>query len=524
MIQRFCFIVFLCLLVALCQAEDKKKNFSERKISSEEELWTEYTNAYDQKDIDKKKFLVQNYPAWADSFARRLITSYLSYTLKDKRDVADRMLHVIKDIAQVYEQVFATPYLLQQANFYESLNLKSKKKALEAIIVFFQAQTSKNAMYLFDITTSHQKELDSDKISDELKKEFIKNNRPLSEKSILAAKNLTKEWLIQDPGEDITKKYLLISIQDKIVVYQIELYQQALALYRQIDDYWSIADILTQLGQQSLSQGEMDQAIHWLQESLEFFEKLKDYVNLAKTYNSLGLITCSQKEFKKADEHYHKGLEIARIVENLPAMASLCNNLGALNKILAKYNDAKKFFEESLVFYRTIQDQSGIATVLNNLGTIAFLEKDYDKANRYLEESLALTSMLKDGSGVAHTFKILASVATNQKRYLRAQVCLEESLDILKSLKDSSNINMTDDELKRLKDKYTPAQNDKEYYHEKLRFAKLTKNITGIRDSENKIIEIEKSEKKRMTILIVTFFSLVLASLGYVAWKARKKR
>ncbi|NUM32989.1 MAG: tetratricopeptide repeat protein [Candidatus Brocadiae bacterium] len=513
------FGVFFLIFFSCAIAQD------DRMVYSEQELWLEYMKAYTLKNDLRREFLVRSYPEWSDQYARRLMTGYLSFFLKEDTEVAQKNLDVLKSIGELHKTIFGSSLLLKQAKFYELLSQENKKQALEAILISHQAKVTKNAMYLFSLELEHQNSLDKDQISEEIQKQFEKNNRTLSSLSAIEGKDKGKEWLIHDKGTNPGKKYLLVFYKDKIVVYQIELYQRALEIFRQIQDEYSIADTLNSLANLAHAQGRTQDASLYFAQCLELFEKMQDNLNVAKALNSLGLLAYSDKEYEKAHKYYQKATESAAKTENYTAKATILNNLGALHKTWQKYEEAIKFFDESLNYYTILRDAAGIATALNNLGAIYLEQKDYPKAKENLEKSLMISRDAGDEGGMAHTLNILASLYTAKEEYQKSQLCLEESLKIGKKFQNESMVKSTLLEMQELQKKQFPTEKTKEYYQDKLDIAKMIGSAVDVVETEKEIAQLEKVERpqsqeakyKNVIMIVLSFIAFFILTI-VVLW------
>ncbi len=490
----------------------------DKPVNSEQELWLEYMKAYSLKKDMRKEYLVRKYPDWSEQYAKRLMTGYLSFFLKDDDTVAQKNLNVLKSIAQMHNQLFGNTLLMQQASFYEALPKEKKRLALEAIMLAYQAKMTNNAMYLFSVEPTHQSALDNNQITEEIKKQFEENKRPLSSLAIIEAKDKGKEWLINDKGGNPDKKYLLLPYKEKVVVYHIELYQRALKICHSIQDEYSIAEIFNSLGFLSHSQGRLNDATIYFKQAMEYYIKFKDNLNVSKNLNSLGLLAYSEKEYTKAHSFYKQAMEYANKTENYTARATILNNLGALHKSWSKYDDAEKYFEESLNYYTMLKDQAGLSTSLNNLGAILLEKKQYKKAKDYLEKSLSMSRNLGDDGGVAQTLNLLSDYYLSQKDYKSSQKCLEESLKIGQKMRSVAMVESSLQEIEKLQRQKYPAAN---MDPNKLDILKIMDDAVEISSHQRESARLDKvdsiqsrdAQYKRVLMIMMALMVFISASI-----------
>jgi tetratricopeptide (TPR) repeat protein len=166
-----------------------------------------------------------------------------------------------------------------------------------------------------------------------------------------------------------------------------ERYQQALALFRAVDDGPGMAATLDGLGMASSSLGENPRAQGYLEEALALRRRLGQPE--AGTRNDLCLVLQRQGRFRAAGACYETALALARELKDRALEATVLNNLGGIDQNLGEPAGAIAHFQQALELQRALGNELGEGAILNNLGF-------YDQGLGEVEEAL-----LQYGSALA---------------------------------------------------------------------------------------------------------------------------
>jgi non-specific serine/threonine protein kinase len=150
------------------------------------------------------------------------------------------------------------------------------------------------------------------------------------------------------------------------------LFEQSLALWRQLGQTRGIADVLMQLGWMSLRSGAYEQAVARLEESLALFRSIDDTILMGFGLAGLGEAALRQGQYERA----------------------------------------RPLLEESLALRRHYNDKWGMGTSLGSLGWLALRQGDYARMRAAMAESLSLRLDTGDKGGLAWCLEKLAEAAT----------------------------------------------------------------------------------------------------------------
>ncbi len=180
------------------------------------------------------------------------------------------------------------------------------------------------------------------------------------------------------------------------------------------------AKALNGAGGLAWTQGDYAVARRLFEESLAVFRDLGDRWGMAGPLNNMGLVALEQGDYSVARGVFGESLAILRELRDQRGMALALGNLGIVTMEQGDYAGARGLQEESLSICRELGDRRGIAVALNNLGLVAWSQGDYVAARGLDEESLLLFRELGERRGIAYTLEALAALAAAEGTPRRA--------------------------------------------------------------------------------------------------------
>jgi tetratricopeptide (TPR) repeat protein len=190
-----------------------------------------------------------------------------------------------------------------------------------------------------------------------------------------------------------------------------DLFEQSLAIQREVGDPASVAFSLTGLGQVSLALGQPESARSLCDEAMPIWRSLEDEAGIAWSLNILGNVAAARGELETARALLEEGLARWRGAGDRWGIAWSLNELGNLVAAQGEYAAARALYEGSLTIKREIGDKAGLAWSFDNLGLVACLQGDYSAARRLYRECLTIRRELGDRRGMAACLDGLAKVA-----------------------------------------------------------------------------------------------------------------
>lgn len=215
----------------------------------------------------------------------------------------------------------------------------------------------------------------------------------------------------------------------------VSAYEEALSLCRQNNFRTREGITLLELGSAIYSQGKYENAAEYFERSLPIFREMKDRQHEWQALNRLAIAFVSIGRSDKGTEHYEQALAISRNLMDRPAQAQILTNLAIAYSRLSRTDEAIASFEESVKISREEKQRQQEAKALSSLGTTYMAVSNYDKAISSYEQAIAVSREIKDRETEANTLTALANVYSTLTRYDKALEYLEPSLTIVNELK-----------------------------------------------------------------------------------------
>lgn len=190
--------------------------------------------------------------------------------------------------------------------------------------------------------------------------------------------------------------------------------------------------------------GELDQARQVYEQALALSREIGESKGIAASLNSLGTAVQEQGDHRQALFFFEESLALRRTLVDNPStqrgIAVVLNNIGGSWHCQGDFARARAAFDECLAAFRVLGDKHGIAIVLNNLGEAARDQGDYERSLNCHEESLALNHELGNKEGVAFSLTNIGEVAGLQGDFARAEKLTAEALALFRELGHKAGI------------------------------------------------------------------------------------
>jgi non-specific serine/threonine protein kinase len=189
----------------------------------------------------------------------------------------------------------------------------------------------------------------------------------------------------------------------------------------------------------AFEQGENQEAVRLFEQALALQKEIGDKRSIAISLNGLGMVAKNQGDFASAQSYYEESLSIGRELGNRQICANLLNNLGNIAHAQGDRAQERALKEEALAIWRELGDKPAIATAIHNLGLLAQSEGDLAAAKLFYSESLTIWQEHGDKS-MAYSLFGLGQIACSEGDYARAHILLKESLSIREKIGDKKGI------------------------------------------------------------------------------------
>ena len=187
-------------------------------------------------------------------------------------------------------------------------------------------------------------------------------------------------------------------------------------------------------GELALGRGDLARACELLEEALELYRGLEDEAGVAAVLVELGQTARAQGDNERAATLSAESLELGRKLDEPKVAAIALNTLGHLERHRGNLEGAIARYEESLALFRELGHGWGIAYTLANLAGVAVGRGDLDRAYALGEESRKIYGELGDRSGMALAQIRLGDVSRERGEGKRARALYGDALALYREV------------------------------------------------------------------------------------------
>jgi tetratricopeptide (TPR) repeat protein len=168
------------------------------------------------------------------------------------------------------------------------------------------------------------------------------------------------------------------------------LYNQALTVYRNLDDRRGEVDALSGLGELEWHVGEYGQARKYFAEALTLAQHLRDQRAETEALRGLGHVERLVGDYGQARKYYTQALALARHRGHTRAETEALWGLGQIERLVGEYAQACEYHTQALTLSRQLGYRFGELLALRGLGEIKRLVGEYAQAREYHSQALIL--------------------------------------------------------------------------------------------------------------------------------------
>jgi CHAT domain-containing protein/Tfp pilus assembly protein PilF len=216
----------------------------------------------------------------------------------------------------------------------------------------------------------------------------------------------------------------------------IETMQSLLPIAKATGDRKSEAQALGNLGIAYKESGRYDKAIKSQQQALALMRVIKDRQGEGQVLGNLGNAYEAVGDYDQSIDAYQQSLSIAKETKDRPGEAVTLANIGAIFANLGKYNQAIDSYKQSLAIAQSITDKLGEANTLNNLGVAYQAQKNIAKAIESYTQALSIARAINDRRMEAITLGGLGLAYADQRQYNKAIEQQQQTLKIAQAIGD----------------------------------------------------------------------------------------
>ena len=185
------------------------------------------------------------------------------------------------------------------------------------------------------------------------------------------------------------------SIRDRDLSRARSQCEEALAIGREINDQFSIANILDYLGNIYAAQGDYSAAQAASTESMTCFLAMDNKWMSSRPLGNLGAISFQHGNYESARSYWEAALEVYREMGDKPNTAFMLSSLAKVALLQGDLGHSVDLYEESLTLWRIIGDEVSISLLLIDLGSLLLKQGNMDRAATLFAESLRLSKKIE---------------------------------------------------------------------------------------------------------------------------------
>jgi len=208
----------------------------------------------------------------------------------------------------------------------------------------------------------------------------------------------------------------------------LENWSKVLALHRQYQYKYVLADLLFRMGAAFQEQGYFNLSSEYLTRALSIAEHAGYQYLMGRIYNELGWLHYRSLNFDQAKE---KNRQAEQILKNVSAQFELtgCWDLrGLIERNLKHYDSALYYHKKSLAARIPLKDKTEISDGYFNLGDFYEKTGKPHEALPYFFKSIALDKALENTYGLSLGYNRVGRIYTSLARFDSAKIYLENSL------------------------------------------------------------------------------------------------
>jgi len=218
----------------------------------------------------------------------------------------------------------------------------------------------------------------------------------------------------------------------------IQCWQQALTIYREIEEYEGEADALENLGDLYYDLDDYINAIEYYQQYLALAQELGDQHKQQVAWDQLGNAYYSSQHNMQAIESFKQSLLIIQNLPNPQEEVKTLNKLGLAYAALKKYSEAIDYYQQGLGIAREFRYRQDEGWLLDGLGEACCGLNNYSQAIEYYQQSLAIAQEIKNRQDKAWVLENLGRAYDFSDNYVQAIASYQECLAIVAELQAAS--------------------------------------------------------------------------------------
>lgn len=215
--------------------------------------------------------------------------------------------------------------------------------------------------------------------------------------------------------------------------------ERAVALYRELGDKQTLAQLMGWLGIMYRTSGKIDKALEIQQESLNISREIGWKNGELLALGNVGHIYFDTSNNDIALYYYLQAIALAEEIGDKRILHLQLNNLGALYSKINEHHKSLDYYFRSLALRNELNDQRAVAASLGNIGEEYRYLGQFDKALDYQERSLSIAQAEGNTSQVALALGNMGVIHESLGNHELSFDLHRQALEVIEPLADKQN-------------------------------------------------------------------------------------
>ena len=294
-------------------------------------------------------------------------------------------------------------------------------------------------------------------------------------------------------------------------VTALEFYNEALPLLRAVKDDAGEATTLNNIGLIYDSLGEKQEALKFYDQAIPLLRTARNRRVEAYTLNNIALVYDSLGEKQKALDNYGRALQVLQAVGDRRAEAATLNNIGFVYNTLGEKERALEYFGRALPILRAVGDQRVEAITVNNVGHVYESLGEQVKALEYFNQALPVLRLVGDRRVEAITLNNIGLVYSSLNEHQKAFEYFNRSLPLRRvvgdrqgeatTLADIGHFYAASDQYLKSLDYYNQALSLSRAVEDRSLEASILRRIARVERDRGNLVEARKQIEAALDII-----------------------
>ncbi len=171
-------------------------------------------------------------------------------------------------------------------------------------------------------------------------------------------------------------------------------YEQALTVFREMNDLRSIGIVSNRLGRLSLARGTLDEASRWYTKALDTFRALDEPREVAAQWHRLGEVAQEAGDWSEAERCYQEAVYLRENLRDLAGLAETYDHLTLALEQAGRPQKAEEYYLRAIQILREMRELDAQIELLTRLALLYIILGRQGEAARCAQEALEVRKVL----------------------------------------------------------------------------------------------------------------------------------